>query len=175
MWVKSPWKGWMDKIDDKLPLHSFLMATSHLSRAQASVLMQLCTRHILLNYFLHKISKVNSPVCPTCWHTDKTVHHYLLDCPGYMHEQHSLAWAMGRNSKSMRYLLGNWHAYKALLIYVCATGRFTDTYGDLPMRSTQADTSLPPSSEFLNPTRRGPLGPGRQSYSNSFLGLPAFY
>ena len=31
IWVKSPWKGRMDRIDDKLPSHSFLMATNHLS------------------------------------------------------------------------------------------------------------------------------------------------
>ena len=41
-WPKSPRKGWMDKIDDKLPSHSFLTETSHMSRAQASILMQLC-------------------------------------------------------------------------------------------------------------------------------------
>ena len=142
MWAKSPWKGRIDKIDDKLPSHSFLMATSQLTRAQASILMQLRTGHILLNYFLHKIGKVDSPTCQT---TDETVHHYLLDCLGLVHECHSLAQAMGRNSKSMRHLLGNWHAYKALLKYVRTTGRFKDTYGDLPMRSTQADVSPPVS------------------------------
>ena len=31
MWAKSPQKGQMDRIDDKLPSHSFLMATNHLS------------------------------------------------------------------------------------------------------------------------------------------------
>ena len=128
MWAKSPWKGWMDKIDDKLPSHSFLMATSQLTRAQASILMQLRTGHIPLNYFLHKIGKVDSPTCPMCWTTDETVHHYLLDCPGMAHERHSLAQAMGRNSKSMRHLLGNWHAYKPLLKYVRTTGRFTQGY-----------------------------------------------
>ena len=83
MWAKSPWKGWMDKIDDKLPSHSFLMVTNHLTRAQASVLMQLRTGHILLNCFLHKISKANSPVCLSCRLADETVHHYPLDFPGY--------------------------------------------------------------------------------------------
>ena len=133
----------MDKIDDKLPSHSFLMATNHLTRAQVSILMQLHTGHILLNCFLHKISRADSPVCPSCRLTDETVHHYLLDCLGYVHEQHSLVWAMGRNSKFMHHLLGNWHAYKVLLQYVRAMGRFKDTYGDLPMRSTQADVSSP--------------------------------
>ena len=47
-----------------------------------------------------------------------------------------LLWAMGCNSKYMRHLLGNWCAYKALLTYIHATGRFKDTYGGLPMRLT---------------------------------------
>ena len=145
MWAKSPQKGRMDKIDDKLPSHSFLMATSQLTRAQASILMQLRTGYIPLNYFLHKIGKVDSPTCPTCQTADETVHHYLLDCPGFTHECHSLAQAMGQNSKSMQHLLGNWCAYKALLKYVRTTGRFKDTYGDLPMHLTQADVSPPVS------------------------------
>ena len=129
----------MDKIDDKLPSHSFLAATSHLSRAQASILMQLCTGHIPLNYFLHKINKVESPTCPLCWTADETIHHYLLDCPGFVYERHSLARATGRNSKSIRHLLGNWHAYKSVLTYVHATECFKNTYGDLSMRLSQAD------------------------------------
>ena len=79
IWAKSPPKGRMDKVDNKLPSHSFLTVTGHLSRAQASVLMQLCTGHILLNYFLHKINKAESPVCPACQLADETVHHYLFD------------------------------------------------------------------------------------------------
>ena len=86
IWAKSPRKGRMDKIDDKLPSHSFLAAMSHLSRAQASILMQLCTGHIPLNYFLHKINKVESPTCPLCRTANETIHHYLLDCPGFAYE-----------------------------------------------------------------------------------------
>ena len=91
IWAKSPRKGRMDKVNDKLPSHSFLTATGHLSRAQASVLMQLRMGHVPLNYFLHKINKAESPVCPTCQLADETVHHYLFDCPGFIYERHSLA------------------------------------------------------------------------------------
>lgn len=139
LWAKSPRKGRMDKVDNKLPSHSFLLATGHLSRAQASILMQLRTGHIPLNYFLHKINKAESPVCPACQLADETVHHYLFDCPGFTYERHTLARAMGRNSKSIRHLLGNWRAFKAVLAYVHATGRFRGIYGDLHMRSYQAD------------------------------------
>ena len=113
------------------------------SKAQASVLMQLHTGHVPLNYFLHKINKVESPVCPICWLADKTIHHYLLDCLRHAYEHHGLGWAMGQNSRSIWHLLGTWHAYKLVLTYVCATGRFKSIYGDLPMPLTQADNSLP--------------------------------
>ena len=134
----------MDRIDDKLPSHSFLMATNHLSRAQASVLMQLRTGHIPLNHFLHRIGKTNSLTCPACRTGDETVPHYLLNCPGYVHERHGLARAVGCNSKSLQHLLGKWHAYKALLIYVGVMGRFKDTYGDLQVFLAQADAASPP-------------------------------
>ena len=85
-WAKSPQKGWMDKIDNKLPSHSFLAETSHMSRAQVSILMQLRTGHVPLNYFLHRISKVESLVCPACQLNNETVHHYLFKCPGFAYE-----------------------------------------------------------------------------------------
>ena len=63
--------------------------------------MQLYMGHVLLNYFLHKINKAESSVCPTCQLADETVHHYLFNCPGFVYERHSLAQAMGCNSKSI--------------------------------------------------------------------------
>ena len=133
IWVKSSRKGWMDKIDNKLPSHSFLAETSHMSRAQVSILMQLHTGHVPLNYFLHKISKVESPVYLACQLNDETDHHYLFKCPGVAYEQHSLAQATGCNSKSIWHLLGNWCAYKSVLTYVHVTEHFKNTYGNLSM------------------------------------------
>ena len=98
LWAKSPWRGCMDKIDAKLPSHSFLAAMNHLSRAEASMLMQLHMGHIPLNTFLHRINQIDSPICPTCQHTDEMIHHYLFDCPGHVHAQHGLVRAMGQYS-----------------------------------------------------------------------------
>ena len=106
--------------------------------------MQLRTGHIPLNRFLHRIGKTDSPTCPACRAADETVLHYLLDCPGYAHERHGLAQAVGRNSKSLQHLLGNWRAYKVLLLYIGTMGRFKDTYGDLQVFSAQADAASPP-------------------------------
>ena len=101
--------------------------------------MQLCTGHVPLNYFLHRISKVESPVCPPCQLNDETVHHYLLECLGFTYERHSLARATGCNSKSIWHLLGNWCTYKSVLTYVHATEHFKNTHGNLSMRLSQAD------------------------------------
>ena len=75
----------MDKINAKLPSHSFLAATNHLSRAEMSVLMQLRTGHIPLNAFLRRIGRADSPTCPACQHTNEMIHHYLFDCLGHAH------------------------------------------------------------------------------------------
>src|SRR6266481_5018422 len=85
LWGGSPCQKHLAKIDAKLPSASFLRATDGLSRAQASVLMQLHTGHMPLRGFLHCIGKAESPRCPVCQGEDKTVHYYLFDCPTHVH------------------------------------------------------------------------------------------
>jgi len=132
IWVTSPRHARLSKIDAKLPSHAFLHATDDLTRAQASILMQLHTGHAPLNGFLGKVS---SPQCPACQRAEETVHHYLFDCPMHAHARHGLVRMLGRLSKSLRHLLRKWHAFRPLLKYVGETGRFRSTYGDLPMKT----------------------------------------
>src|SRR6266481_4554490 len=80
-WGKSPQHVHLAKIDDKMPSHSFIMATDELTRAQASMLMQLRMRHIPLNQFLHQIGKIDSLLCLACASVEETIHHYIFDCP----------------------------------------------------------------------------------------------
>src|SRR6266481_10023693 len=65
VWMSSPCQTCLAKIDTKLPSHSYLKATDHLTRAQASVLMQLQMGHIPLNAFLNCIGKADSLHCLT--------------------------------------------------------------------------------------------------------------
>ena len=85
IWVKSPRRARLAKIDAKLPSHACLKLTNQLTRAQASVLMQLHTGHIPLNHFLNQIGKINSPDCPTCPGMSETIHHFIFKFPAHAH------------------------------------------------------------------------------------------
>ena len=111
LWAGSPQRRKMAKIDAKLPSPAFLRATDDLTRVQVSVLIQLRTGHAPLNAFLHRIGKVDSPRYQACLGADKTVHHFLFDCPTHVHAQYALARKLGRLSKSVCHLLGNWRAF----------------------------------------------------------------
>src|SRR5882724_5273091 len=81
--TRSPRCQGLRSIDPSMPLRNFRKATQDLPWGQASLLIQLRTGHILLQKYLHKIGKVNSPTCPACCIHNETVHHYLLTCPAY--------------------------------------------------------------------------------------------
>ena len=134
LWARSPQQWKMAKIDAKLPSPAFLQATDNLTRVQVSVLMQLRTGHAPLNAFLHRIGRVDSLLCLACLSTDETIHHFLFDCPAHMHARHSLARKLGRLSKSVRHLLGNWWAFQTMLRYMGEMGHFQTSHGDLPMK-----------------------------------------
>jgi len=138
IWRNSPCRIRLAKINMKLPSHSFLKVTDQLTRAQASVLMQLRTGHIPLNTFLHCISKIKSLDCPTCRNAIETIHHFLFNCPSHVHVWHGLARALGCKLKSLWHLLGNQQAFGSVLKYVQATGQFKSVYGDLPDKSLEA-------------------------------------
>ncbi|KAG2063777.1 hypothetical protein BDR04DRAFT_990697, partial [Suillus decipiens] len=63
------------------------------------------TQHIPLHQYLHCIGNVPSPHCPHCPDTDETVLHYLLDCPQYCRECHTLLLAVGHDAMSISFLL----------------------------------------------------------------------
>ena len=103
------------KINSRLPDTSFLQLTKDISKSQASVLFQLRSEHIPLRKYLFRIGKTDSPVCALCRCRDETVHHFLFDCPTHHHARFDLGHALGRHSKSLRYLLGNKKALKLLI------------------------------------------------------------
>ena len=55
----------------------------HLSRTECRILTYVLTGHAPLNYFLHKIGKVNSPFCDHCKLEEETAVHFLCHCPVY--------------------------------------------------------------------------------------------
>ena len=125
-WAKLPQHQHASKIDPKLPETSFLKLTKDISKAQASILFQLHSKHVLLCRYLYRIGKADSPLCMLCRHGEETVHHYLLDCPAHKHARFTLRWKLGWLSKSLHHVLGSRKALQLLLHYVNETGRFRE-------------------------------------------------
>ena len=55
----------------------------YLSRTDCRYLTYVLTGHAPLNYFLHKIGKVDSPFCEHCKLEHETVVHFLCHCPAF--------------------------------------------------------------------------------------------
>ena len=58
----------------------------------------------------------------------ESVKHYLLECPKYREEHHTLQRKLRRNGSSITFLLSNPIAVKPLLKYIHATGRFKNYF-----------------------------------------------
>ena len=123
-WAKLLRHQHASKTDPKLTETLFLRLTKDVSKAQASILFQLCSKHVLLHRYLHRIGKADSPLCMLWRHGEETVHHYLFDCPAHEHARFALRCKLGRLSKSLHHILRSQKELKPLLHYVNETGRF---------------------------------------------------
>ena len=86
IWKSSPRHVRISKVDPSLPSNKFQKLMVECSRAQASLIIQLRTGHVPLNAYLHRISKMDQPLCSFCERGDETVHHYLFDCTTWAHK-----------------------------------------------------------------------------------------
>jgi hypothetical protein len=59
----------------------------------------------------------------------ETVKHFLLDCPQYIQERHTLRHKLRRNAGSISFLLSNPSAVLPILKFVHSTGRFKAFFG----------------------------------------------
>lgn len=107
----------------------------NLPKHHISLMLWLRTRHISLNQHLHRIGKSLSPNCPHCVDIPETVQHFLLSCPHYTRERHTLTSTLRRQASSITYLLTNAKATAHLIHFVNSTGRLKSTFGDVPPSS----------------------------------------
>ena len=63
IWKCSPCHVRISKVDPSLPLNKFWKLMAECSRVQASLIIQLRTGHVPLNAYLHRISKMDQPLC----------------------------------------------------------------------------------------------------------------
>jgi hypothetical protein len=58
-------------------------------------------------------------------------HHYLFDCPTWKHERWSMGKNLGRNAKSLSFVLSNRKGVEELLKLVGRTERLKSTFGEV--------------------------------------------
>ncbi|KAJ7108961.1 hypothetical protein C8R43DRAFT_905095, partial [Mycena crocata] len=102
-----------------------------LSRRNSSLIVQLRTRMVALNAWLHKIHRADSPLCPPC-HRREDVPHFIFFCSRFAHHRITLRTALGRKATSLGYLLTNEKGIRHLLRYVHATNRLAAYYDSVP-------------------------------------------
>lgn len=103
-----------------------------LPRKLVSILTQLRTGHAPLAKHLHYIGKIDSPECPTCQQSNKTVQHFLLHCPVHRDARQALCRATGGRDINLTKLFTTSKTLRALFIYVANTGCLHDTFRELP-------------------------------------------
>lgn len=121
----------MSRYNMDKPSNAFLKLISPLPKNQASLLTGLRTGHIALNAHLHRIKRADTAICPHCPTETETVKHFLLDCPHYARERQILRNTLGRDADEIPILLTDEDAVGAMLIFVEATKRLKQTFGDV--------------------------------------------
>ena len=128
-WACSPHFPKMSKIDPTMPSNKFQKLILGLGRAQASLITQMHTGHVPLNTYLHRINKIDTPLCPSCGLDSESMHHYLFNCPAWRAEHWCMGKALGREAKSLQHVLSSEKGVDELLRFLGRTERFKATYG----------------------------------------------
>ncbi|KAG8928197.1 hypothetical protein FRC01_006320, partial [Tulasnella sp. 417] len=115
-----------------------------------SILVQLRTGHIALNFYLHRFARHNTPLCPTC-EEPETVEHFILDCARYRRERSTLMNKLattnpGGDPFNITNILSNPEAHKPLIKFLTATERFPL---NLPIPDPNPPASRRPTSRPL--------------------------
>ena len=77
---KSPCKDRLRAVDPSFHPAKFHKLVSDMRRGHSSLINQLRSNHIALNFYLHRIKKRDDPMCEHCPAERETVRHFLFDC-----------------------------------------------------------------------------------------------
>ncbi|KAF7333686.1 hypothetical protein MSAN_02411700 [Mycena sanguinolenta] len=133
--------------DSRLNKGSYITFTDLHPRSLAVLLLQLRTGHIPLAKHLHRIRKLDSPICPSCRQADESVAHFLLWCPHHAPARQLLHAAVGPDSLALHKLLGTGKSLPHLFKFLRRTGRFRNVHGTLPQ---PPDPEKPAPNELFN-------------------------
>jgi zinc-binding in reverse transcriptase len=91
-WQKSKRYDRMKKTDPTTPSNKFINLVAKLPRKLVSILAQLRTGHAPLAKHLHRIGKMDSPICPACSQCEETIQHFMLHCTAHQVARQALAY-----------------------------------------------------------------------------------
>jgi len=97
--------------------------------------MQIQMGHMPLNSYLHRIKKLNTRHCESCWgrgrqEVTETVVHFLFECQEYAVEQYDMDKVLGHHSRDLQVILASLDNIKELLKFIGRMARFKKTLGD---------------------------------------------
>ena len=120
------------QIDPEFPFNRFRKKLFALTRKQTSIIMQLRTGHIPLNFYLRRIGKVDSDRCTSCYagpnpvQVSESINHFLFECQTHDEARQELIAKIGRRNFSLKKIMTNTDFLKALVTYVNRTGRLRE-------------------------------------------------
>ena len=94
-----------------------------LSKREATMLIQLRTDHIPLNYYLHRIGKLEKPNYPGCGFARETIFHLLVKCEAHAKHRERIKRDLRGKATDMGYLLSNSKAVLLTLEFMAAANR----------------------------------------------------
>ena len=125
LWKESTRYERMAQLEPNYKINSFSKLMLNLHRDRASLLFQLREGHVPLNAYLHKIQKLDSPICSSCWQYSKTVIHFILHCETFKEARSTLFWLAGRDARNLGKILSMKELLPHLFWYIKETGCFS--------------------------------------------------
>lgn len=120
--TEAPKLARIRRLDRVLPNTELHRTYATLPRRAASILTQLCTGHIALNSFLHRIGAADSDLCSHC-RAPETTDHFILHCNRYVEQRRTLRNKLKGPLNSLRAVLARKRGILAVVQYVRDTKR----------------------------------------------------
>lgn len=136
-WLESPRRGRIEQLDDTFPFNGYRERQYKLSRTHASLLLQVRSGHLPLNFYLHRMNKTESKCCQACKDDlddvtpTESITHFIYDCKAYAPQRRILVRKVGASNIALKDIMLETKRMRALAQYIVATGRFTATTNNI--------------------------------------------
>ena len=131
-WADSPRKRRLDPIDAGFPFNSFRGRAEKLSRRHHSLMVQVRSGHLPLNFYLHRIGKTGSRHCLTCAEGPEGIEllesicHFLYDCEAFSVQRGRMVREIGSRNIAVRDIMKLEKRMSALAVFIITTKRLSN-------------------------------------------------